>query len=79
MTHSCYNRAPLAATIVVQDGWITSAADDLPVGAVFTRQPRMVVIENKLSKKCQYSLHAADPKCSGCVWNRAEQLDKEAS
>ena len=79
MTQGCYNRPPLHGTVVVQDGWFTSAADGLPIGAAFSRRPRMIVIANANSEECQYSLTAADPGCDGCVWNRAEQLNQEAS
>ena len=82
MTQGCYNRPPLHETIVVQDGWSTSYAgfgDEPVLGTAYSRRPRMIVIANANSNECQYSLTAADPGCDGCVWNRAGQLNQEAS
>jgi hypothetical protein len=57
--NGCYDRAPYAKTLQVQDGWTE------------TGSRRMVEIEGFGRQECAYSesgLGQTDPACSGCKW-----------
>jgi len=57
--NGCYNRETLKTTVIVQEGWIMKE---------FTRLPKMIRIDDPLSKDCQYSKLTDDKKCEGCKW-----------
>jgi hypothetical protein len=68
--HGCHNRKPFVDAVTVQDGW-ARARDIVGLLPIVTRQPRMKVIPDPMTKDCQYTLHAenhADPSCAGCTW-----------
>lgn len=65
---SCFNRPPIKASRVVQDGWFDAVVDGQA-----THLPRMVEIPDPMSKGCQQhsplgeaTLHGWD--CTGCQW-----------
>lgn len=56
--NGCHNRAPLAQTARVQDGWTEDG------------RRNMVEIPVPMEKGCQYrktELGQADPRCEGCA------------
>lgn len=66
----CFNRPPYKDTIVVQDGWINQ---EFPfIGK--TRTPRMVEIDDPMSKACQQNkppfgeAYRMGWDCEGCRW-----------
>ncbi len=62
--NGCHNRAPLNTKAVVQAGWRHTS--DYWNN---TREPVMVVINDDMSKSCQYQkLKKDDPKCENCRW-----------
>lgn len=68
--NGCYNHKPYAQRVLVQDGFTT-----IRHGRGFndggTRAPRMVWIDNPMSKECDYTQHVktnGDPGCTGCIW-----------
>lgn len=56
MTYGCNNRASLADTALVQDGWTSD------------NRRQMVDIPDAMTKDCQYDLSATDKGCDGCRW-----------
>jgi hypothetical protein len=63
----CYNRQPLKHRAVVQDGWFATVADE-KAAYVITRVPVMIEIPDPMTKDCQHSIDADDPKCGDCRW-----------
>jgi hypothetical protein len=51
----CYNRAPLREEALVQDGWTKDG------------RRKMICIPVPMTKDCQFSKGADDPRCAGCV------------
>ena len=61
MSYGCYNRGPFRQSSYVQDGWRIR-------GEKGTREPVMVLVENRMSKPCQYTKDDRydDQQCVGC-------------
>lgn len=74
MTHpNCHNRPPFSDTVIVQDGWIFETMLNEHGESVRTRLPRLVEINDNMSKNChqhgakgEATLHGWD--CDGCRW-----------
>ena len=71
--YGCHNRKPLAESLRVQDGWFDYEDDE---GRIY-RVPRMITINNPMTKECQYSAAHDDPRCTGCS-ARAEKISRSA-
>jgi hypothetical protein len=59
VVNGCHNRAPLAETITVQDGWSSDG------------RRHMVDLPDPMTKACNYThttLGQADKECTGCRW-----------
>jgi hypothetical protein len=76
MTYGCYNRPPLAETVVVQDGWVPRQ-NTPPQATWFTREPVLRRIVNPNSKECNYSQETYDPGCTGCKHNVTNLQSKQ--
>jgi hypothetical protein len=67
MSHGCFNRAPFASSVPVQDGWYMDG---------YTRTPRMVPMPFRMSPTCNYThtdLGAADKRCTGCTHKSTQE------
>lgn len=66
MTYGCWNRQrPIAATLVVQDGYFASQAQG---PAPFARVARHVEIASPFDLNwCEYTQTTVDRLCAGCV------------
>jgi hypothetical protein len=65
MSNGCFNRAPFARHVRMQDGWAESGP---------SRSPVMREVPFVMEKDCRYThttLGQQDEKCQGCKW-RAE-------
>lgn len=67
--NACHNRNPFKERMVVQDGWYMDG---------YTRTPRMIAIDNPMSKDCQYSKDPMgygqqDKGCEGCKWKASNE------
>ena len=65
MNYGCFNRPPLRGIVQVQSGYKCGGSD--------SRMPHMVLIENPMTKDCQYqkSDKYNDPGCMGCAHKEA--------
>ena len=62
MSNGCFNRAPFAQRIRMQDGWAESEP---------SRHPVMREVPFVMAKDCRYThttLGQQDEKCQGCKW-----------
>lgn len=62
MSNGCFNRAPFAQRIRMQDGWAESES---------SRRPVMIEVLFAMAKDCQFTLSElgrTDGKCAGCKW-----------
>lgn len=62
MSNGCFNRAPFAQRIRMQDGWAESET---------SRRPVMIEVPFVMAKDCRYThtdLGQQDEKCLGCKW-----------
>ena len=64
MKYGCYNRPPLKTVAVVQDGWIVQPG---------TRAPRMIAINDPMSKNCRYENASTDRGCAGCIHGQHQE------
>ena len=70
--YSCFNRAPAARTLLVQDGWDYDATLVRPAergGVVLSRLPVLKEIPNPFvfDDVCHYRPQKPDSRCEGCV------------
>ena len=64
--YACFNRAPFAQHIRMQDGWAESET---------SRRPVMIEQPFVMAKDCRYThsdLGQQDEKCQGCKWRVEE-------
>ncbi len=66
--NGCHNKPPREKEYPAQDGWDYLA---LP-GGKLTREPRIVMIQDRMSPGCGYSRSTPDPACRGCRWEHGE-------
>lgn len=64
--NGCFNRLALVPFVVAQDGWRYNVTSD------HDRIPELRLINNPMSKDCQYSKTTADERCDGCKWKQGE-------
>ncbi len=67
--NGCYDRAPLAETVIVQTGWTDYIRDGYGMPH---RVATHAEIPNPMAKDCQYTKTAegkADKRCMKCIWN----------
>lgn len=65
--NGCWNHKPYVPMLEVKDGFMP-ATDD---AGVWTVQQRVIEIENKMSRECDYTQHKktnGDPRCADCIW-----------
>ena len=81
MKPHCYNRPPFRDSVIVQDGWIFETILNEHGEPVRTRLPRMVEINDDMSKNCQQhgpmgeaTLHGWD--CTGCRHKPEDKNDR---
>lgn len=81
LRYGCFNRAPLADHVIVQDGWQKVVAVDPNFYGermyMDVAVRRDILIPNPMTKECIYSISAEDPRCDGCKHNQGQATPKD--